>query len=360
MMKKKDSGIRAALFQTKPWEDNENNIWLASTINILRNLDKFSFPARLEKERRGQVISLVSKALLSSPKLENPLLIKTEDIGPLEKEYLFEHYLSDQSFLQAHSGEAFIVDESGKFLTTLNVSNHIQFELIDCKGDLESAWNRIVKIETNLGKSLKYAFSPKYGFLTANPGSCGTGFILRVFLQPSALIHTGEIENVLKELKTDGIRIAGLQGDPNQIIGDVYVIRNNHTLGLTEENIISMVRLFTTKLMIEENRARTQLKENPIPEVKDRISRAYGLLIHSYQIDAAEALDAISLLKLGADLGWLEGVAPAELNRLFFKCRRGHLLAKDKEEIEKEEVAHHRASFIHDVLKKAKLTIRSC
>ena len=77
-------------------------------------------------------ISLLSKTLLHSKNLKNPVLIKTEDIGPAEKEYLVEHFLSSQSFHQAHSGEAFILDESGKFLTTLNVNNHVQFELIDC------------------------------------------------------------------------------------------------------------------------------------------------------------------------------------------------------------------------------------
>lgn len=353
----KDDKIHSVLYQKRPWVNNSNNIWLASTINLQRNVDKFSFPNKLEKDRQDQIISLVSKVLLHTDQLKNPVLIKAEDIGPIEKEYLVEHFLSSHSFHQTHSGEAFILDETGTFLTTINVNNHINFELIDCRGELETAWNHMVQIETHLGKSMNYAFSSKFGFLTANPSLCGTGFILTVFLQPSALIHTGKIKETLKRITTNGIFLTGLQGNPDEIIGDIYAVRNNFTLGLTEENIISAIRLFTTKLMVEENSARFHLRQEDNPEVKDMVSRAYAILMHSYQIETVEALDAISLLKLGSDLGWLKGASPTELNQLFFDCRRAHLLSKFEHEISKEEILHKRADFIHSALKNVSLTI---
>jgi len=278
-------------------------------------------------------------------------------MGPLEKEYLFEHFLSSQSFQQAHSGEAFILDSSGTFLTTLNINNHVQFQFIDCRGELETVWNHMVKIETEVGNAINYSFSSKFGFLTADPTACGTGFILKTFLQPSALIHTGLFEETLKKIKKDGITLTGLQGNPEEIIGDIYTVINDYTLGLTEENIISTIRYFTTRLLVEENAVRSHLRKEENPEVKDKVSRAYGVLIHSYQIETIEALNAISLLKLGADLGWLSGITPLELNRLFFDCRRAHLLSKFEEEIIKEEIPQKRAEFIHKTLKKAKLKI---
>lgn len=351
------SHSQTLLYQNKPWADNENNIWLASTINIHRNLEKFVFPSKMEKEKKAQIIFLIGKKLLQSDKLKSPILIRSEEIGPLQKHYLVEHFLSSQSFQQAHSGEAFILDESGRFLTTLNVGNHIQFELIDCKGELESAWNHIVKIESELGSEFNFSFTPKFGFLTSDTMHCGTGFILKIFLQPSALIHSGQIEETLKRIKMEGIYLTGLQGDPNEIIGDIYTVMNEYALGLTEENIISTVRLFTTKLLVEESTARSRLRKEENPLVMDKVSRAFGVLIHSYQIGTIESLNAISLLKLGADLGWLEGVTPKELNRLFFDCRRAHLLAKFEHDIPHDKLPHKRAEFIHTTLAKAKLKI---
>lgn len=345
------------LYQNKPWANNNNNIWLASTINLHRNVDKFPFPSKLDKGKRSQIISLLGKILLQSKNLKKPVLIKTEDIGPIEKEYLVEHFLSSQSFQQAHSGEAFILDESGTFLTTLNINNHIQFELIDCRGELETAWNHMVKIETELGQSINYSFSQKFGFLTSDTTLCGTGFTLKIFMQPSALIHTGLLNETLDRNKMNGITFTGMQGNPNEIIGDIYTVMNDHSLGLTEENIISTLRLFITKLLVEENTLRSHLRKEENAEVMDKVSRAYGVLSHSYQIETVEALDALSLLKLGADLEWLDGITPQELNRLFFDCRRAHLLTKFDNEINQEEIPHKRAEFIHKALKKAKLKI---
>jgi protein arginine kinase len=350
----KSSGF---LHQSKPWDNNSNNIWLASTINLSRNIEKFPFPPKLNKDRRLQIISLVCKTLLRSTNLKNPYLIKIEDIGPNEKEYFVEHFLSPQSFQQAHSGEAFIVDDTGEFLTILNLNNHIQFELIDCRGELEAAWNLMVKIETELGKSINFSFSSKFGFLTTDPVMCGTGFILTIYLQLSALIHTGKFEELLDRIKYPGISIAGIQEDRKNLIGDVVTIKNNYTLGLSEENIISSLRLFTTKLLVEESSARSHLHQEENREVKDKVSRAFGVLIHSYQIEAIEALNSISLLKLGADLGWLKGVTAAELNKLFFNCRRAHLLANFGKEISQSELSHKRAEFIHETLKNSSLSI---
>lgn len=345
------------LYQNKPWANNPNNVWLASTIHLLRNVEKFPFPAKLERSRRDQIISLVNKFLLHSKKLKKPIIFKSEDIGPNEKEYLFEHFLSSQSFQQAHSGEAFVLDETGKCFISLNFNNHIHFELIDCRGELEASWNYLVNIETELGKAINYAFSPKFGFLTSDPNICGTAFVLSVFLQPSALIHKGKIDEVLKKISRESLSITGISGKGDEIIGDIYAIKNNFTLGITEENIISSIRLFTTKLLVEENSARASLRQGDFDEVKDKVSRAYGVLMHSYQIEPIEALNSIGLLKLGADVGWLKGVSPQELNRLFFDCRRAHLLSHQKQELTKEEIPHARSEFIHNTLKKVKLVI---
>ncbi len=345
------------LYQNKPWANNANNIWLASTIHLHRNVERFTFPAKLERPRRDQIISLVSNFLIHSKKLKKPILIKSEDIGPNEKDYLFEHFLSSQSFQQAHSGEAFILDETGKFFISLNFNNHIHFELIDCLGEIEAAWNYLVKIETELGKVINYAFSPKFGFLTSDPDICGTGFILSVFLQPSALIHMGKIDDILKKISHKSLSITGLSGTTDNIIGDVYAVKNNYTLGLTEENIITTIRQFTTKLLVEENSARSNLRQGNWDEVKNKVSRAFGVLMHSYKIEPIEALNSIGLLKLGADVGWLKGVTPSELNRLFFDCRRAHLLSHHTQELTKEEIPHVRAQFIHNILKKVKLVI---
>src|SRR5260221_14605469 len=68
-----------------PWDNNDNVIWLASTLCLHRNVEKFKFPQKLELERKKHILSLVTKALTSAKELKNPFALKAEELSPLEK-----------------------------------------------------------------------------------------------------------------------------------------------------------------------------------------------------------------------------------------------------------------------------------
>lgn len=340
---------------SKPWDANENSIWLGSTLSLYRNLEKFMFPAKLSADRLKQIIDILGKEVIANKSLIAPKLILAEETTPLEKEYLFEHFLVNATFQHAHGGEAFIIDTTGNFLATLNHHDHLRIQIIDSQGEIENTWSKLVKIETAIGKTIPFAYSPKFGFLTSNPAESGTGLLASILLQLTALIQLERIDEILDKYADEFVTVTGLQGNPTEIIGDVLAIQNTYSLGISEENSISILRSLTTKLLVEENRARQEIKAAQNPDFKDLISRAYGILIHSYQIEAVEALNAISILKLGVELGWIKGLTLQEINQLFFVCRRSHLLSITGDHIPKEEIPHKRAEYIHQALKNATL-----
>jgi protein arginine kinase len=340
-----------------PWKNNSNSVWLGSTVTLNRNLEKFKFPAKLSPEGRKQIISLISKDLLASSFLKKPKLFKAEEMPPLDKEFLVEHFLSPYSFHQAQAGEAFILDDSGAFLGILNLNDHLSLQWLDCHEELEDAWSRLVSLEGELTKAVSFAFSSRFGFLTSDPSQCGTALVAHVFLHLPGLIYSGKLEEIIKKYKEDGILQTGLQGDPNEMIGDIVAFHNAYTLGVTEENILTSLRTLTTKVLMEEKSARALIKSQNASAMKDKVSRAYAILLHSYQIEAIEALNAISLLKLGVDLEWITGIDHAALNELFFNCRRAHLLCQCDNKMSQEEIPHKRAEFIHRALKNTTLHI---
>lgn len=351
--------IDLVLSQTHPWDDNPNPTWLASTLSFSRNMAKHKFPSKLEGDRQRQLVDVIANEVRGAGLLDDPTLLLAEKLTPIHREYLIEHFLSQHSFQQAHAGEAFIVDKSGTFLGTLNIGDHLRLQFVDISGELETAWNRLVSLEAALGKNLSYAFSQKYGFLTSDIDQCGTGLNVSVFLQLPGLIHTDQLDSLLERVLDDSVMITGIQGNPTEMIGDILVLQNNYTLGVSEEGIISNMRTIITKILLEEQAAKKELLKTNNVEVMDRVSRAFGILIHSYQIEAVEALNAISLLKLGVELKWIEGVSIRELNRLFFQCRRGHLLASHKngEKLDQDKIPHERAQFIHSTLKQIHLNV---
>lgn len=345
------------LDQRKPWADNDHLIWLVSTISLSRNIDKYLYPSKLDTSGQKQIVSLLDKGLLKLKGLRNPILRRAEKTTPLEKEFLMEHYLTTESFHQAHTGQSFVIDDTGRFLGTVNVNDHLNLMFLDTTGEIESTWNNLVEMETALGSAFSYSFSQKFGFLTSDPMRCGTGLKVAVYLQVSGLLHTDKLEDVIEKYSDENVALTGLHGSPNEIIGDILVIENNYTLGLTEENIISNLRTFCTKLQVEEKTARKAIKDSNSADIKDKVSRAYGILVHSYQIEAVEALNALSLLKLGVSFDWVQGISVREVNELFFNCRRAHLLCQFNEELSQEEILHKRAEYIHSHLKGVALTV---
>lgn len=337
------------LLEHTPWQGEVNPIWPASLFILHRNLLRHHFPPKLMDAQANQVQELVKNALFNASDLKSPQLLKAEAASWLDKEFLFEHFLCLQSFQNTTKGQGFVIDESAKFLALLNVGDHVQLHLLDTTGSWEKTWASLIKIETALGEKFDLAFTPKFGYLTSDPNICGTALLVHVYLHLPALIHTGQLQETLVKQGLEEVTATSLQGGLDEIVGDIVVLKNSYTLGLTEEAILQALQGMALKLVSLEQVARRSLESNT--DIKDRISRAYGLLIHSYQLQTRETLDALSLLKLGLDLGWITGTTHSKLNDIFFKCRHAHLsLLFKKKELDPGALAHHRAEFIHKEL----------
>lgn len=334
-----------------PWNHNNNPIWLATTVRLYRNLEKFKFPHKLEQERKSHILQLASKSALQSAALKNPYLLKAEELTAQQKEFLIEHFLLTEGLHEASNGSGFILDSSGESIILFNIKEHIQIQCTDCSGDIEKSWSKAVAIENKIAENINYAFSPKFGFLTADPLHAGTALTVSAYMHLPALIH----KRALNEEKLEGIDTRGLQGSPDELVGDILVLRNIHTLGLNEESIISNMRASILHLEVAEKDLRSEIKKSQDIHFKDLICRAIGLIQNSYQLDAQEALNTLSLLKLGIELDWVKGMSIEEINTLFFESRRSHLTYLLHTEAAIEDIAVRRAEYLRK--KAAKLKI---
>ncbi len=354
---KENTELPAALLEHTPWENEVNPIWPASSFLLHRNLSHPFFPPKMDESAAGQALEILKEAFLKTEDLAEPTLLKANGLNALDKEFLFEHFLCQESFQNAFAAQAFIVDNSGQFLALLNMQDHLQLQLVDCQNNWEKTWNRLSSLETQIGNALSFAFSPKFGYLTSDPSLCGTGLQVFIYLHLPALIHTGQLEEALLKQKDESVLVTSMEGPIDGIVGDLIVLRNPYTLGLSEENILHDLHSNAMKWMALEKTLRAHLKQENNAEIKDRVSRAYGLLFYSYQLHAKETLNALSLIKLGLDLGWIAGITDSKLNEIFFKCRRAHLshLFQDKI-IDPQQLPRKRAEYIRQTLQGVLLT----
>jgi protein arginine kinase len=354
---KKKSEIHPIYQLQTPWKIASHTVWLASTVALNRNISKFKFPTKLDKERQQQVISLIYEGLKKCAELKNPVLFRSEEIGPLEKEFLLEHFLISDGFYQAHGGEGFLIDETGCFLGVINVRNHLQLELLDTEQEIEKTWNRLIKIEECVGKSVDFAFNPRFGFLTSSPSESGTGLSITLFLHIPGIIHSGELPELLEKEREEEIEITGLQGSATEMIGDILIAKNSCSLGISEEYIITSLRMWATRAVVAEVSIRKKLREGGNENIKNKVARSLGLLTHSYQLETVEALNALSLVILGIELGWISCSKNLNLYHVFFNCRRVHLLQLLEKKVEIPELPRKRSEYLHTIASQLSLAI---
>lgn len=336
----------------EPWLQNTNPIWLGTTLTLARNLDKFLFPNQLKPDPQKQIFNLLSNLLIQQKAFAGGVVKRSDECQPVDRDYLIEHFFLPPQQMQGSHGSGFVLNSNGNLLASINLDNHLMIHKIDKDGQLEKHYQAMLPVEEAVERNLGFAFSNRFGYLTALPEMAGCGLKAKALLQLSALIHTQELTGVLEKEAKEGVEAFPLFKDHSDWTLDIVVVENRYCLGITEEGILSSIRMFAEKLIDSEQKKRAEIQSKPSNELKDKVSRAFAVLKHSYQIDAKEAMNALSLIKLGVLLGWVSGVDVPLLNELFFRIRRAHFLKMSGENISPEALLHRRAEFIQKKLEK--------
>lgn len=349
--------LSAKILENIPWKSESNPIWPVTAFILRRNLAKFHFPAKLNPASRPQVLESLKAALLTLPEMAGGYFLKKEELTPLDKELLLEHFLLTGPFLDSSNGSLILVDPSTSLLSIINGEDHLGICYLDFKGALENSLTYLSKMENSLASHIDFAFSSKFGYLTSDPAKAGIALSIYAFLHLPALIQTEQLTDLWTKQNDESLLFTAISGHPEELIGDMVVIQNNYTLGVSEESVLRSIKTMASKLMAAEKSIRSHLQKEGTAKIKDKISKAYGLLIHSYELEAKEALNLLSLMKLGLDLGWISAIGKEKLDQLFFRCRRGHLSHFFPDSGDLKQTAHKRAEFLHSELQGIQLNI---
>ncbi|HSX12435.1 MAG TPA: hypothetical protein VLF61_02995, partial [Rhabdochlamydiaceae bacterium] len=246
--------LATALLQNIPWKAASNPLWPFTKFILRRNLAKYHFPTKMSEAEASAVLDTLKSAVLNLPEVMGGYALKKQDLKPQDKELLLEHFLFTGIFTESAHGALFLLDPAGVVLSTINMGNHLELHVLDSKDDLENGWNLISKIETMLSNHFDFAFSPRFGYLTSDPETCGTGLSILAFLHLPALVQSESLQELWAKQSDESLLLSGISGNPTEMIGDLVVLQNNFTLGVSEESIVRAVRTMATKLVASEKK----------------------------------------------------------------------------------------------------------
>jgi protein arginine kinase len=186
---------------------------------------------------------------------------------------------------------------------------------------LSQCAEQINRIDDMIEEKVNFAFSPRYGYLTACPTNLGTGIRVSVMLHLPALKITGQIEKFFNAAKDMSLAVRGLFGEGSEAASDLYQLSNQVTLGVSESAIVSQFENSIIPEIIEyENAARAQLLHNQSELLDDKISRAVALLQNAHLISSQEALFLLSHLRLGINMHKYMGASTPAIQKLRSLC----------------------------------------
>nr|CRI42822.1 Protein-arginine kinase [Chlamydia pneumoniae] len=331
-----------------------NKVWPVTTFSLARNLSVSKFLPCLSKEQKLEILQFITSHFNHIEGFGEFIVLPLKDTPLWQKEFLLEHFLLPYDLVGNPEGEALVVSRSGDFLAAINFQDHLVLHGIDFQGNVEKTLDQLVQLDSYLHSKLSFAFSSEFGFLTTNPKNCGTGLKSQCFLHIPALLYSKEFTNLIDEeveIITSSL-LLGVTGFP----GNIVVLSNRCSLGLTEEQLLSSLRITASKLSVAEVAAKKRLSEENSGDLKNLILRSLGLLTHSCQLELKETLDALSWIQLGIDLGLIKVTENHPLwNPLFWQIRRAHLAlqkqAEDSRDLQKDTISHLRASVLKELTK---------
>lgn len=283
----------------------DSDIVVSTRIRLARNLAKYPFPRTISKAQKEEVSKKVKNAVLGSNSTLSKefSLLKMQDLNAVERQALAEKHLISREMAESDEGSVFLSKDENMSIMLME-EDHLRLQVILAGSQLKKAWELASKVDDVLEENLTYAFSEKFGYLTACPTNTGTGIRASVMIHLPALTLTGNINKIISQASALGLAVRGLYGEGSKAYGNLYQISNQITLGISEEEIIEKLLNISSQIEKHEKESREAIKNND--SVCDKLWRSYGTLKFARSISSKEAKALLSDVILGENLGIID------------------------------------------------------
>ena len=327
----------------------ESDVVLGTRVRLARNVEGIPFPGVATPEQLREVATRCRQAILSLDRASGgPLTFsRMSEIAPLERELLVERHLISPMHTQDVREKALALRDDESVSLMINEEDHLRLQTLFAGFQLEQALDLADRIDDRLSETLEYAFSERVGYLTAWPTNVGTGLRASVMLHLPALALTGMLQQVLSAVARFGVAVRGLYGEGTESVGNIFQISNQVSLGRSEDEILKHLSNLAREVIAQERAARQRLVADRAA-LEDRVWRSYGVLRYSRAITSQEAMQRLSDVRLGIDLGIIKGLDHRILKELLVLIRPAHLQSFMGRELSPAERDVHRAALIRE------------
>jgi len=326
-------------------------IVMSSRVRLARNLRDASFPGWAKKPERVKILETILPAVSALPEMADSFAEGMDNLTALDKQILVERHLISREHAAKNVGSGIVLNREESFCVMINEEDHLRMQALRPGFQIREAWNAIDRLDSALEKKLNFAFDHELGYLTACPTNLGTGIRVSAMLHLPGLVLAEQINPIIQSVNKLGLAVRGLYGEGTEALGNVFQVSNQMTLGESETVIVERLEKVLSQIIEHEENARQTLLEKKPKTVFNHIGRAYGILANAHSISSKEAMNLLSLLRLGIEMGSFPGTERALVNELLLTTQPAHLQKQISDKLSAEERDLLRADMVRERLK---------
>ncbi len=333
-----------------------HDVVLSTRVRIARNLQGYPFSVRAKPSDRAAILSAVTDVLERSAPLADGVIVEIDQLSERQQEILLERHLVSRELVgedTTPSSTALVASTHEPVGLMINEEDHLRLQSLMSGFNPRQTWRVVDALDEELGGELPYAFHHEFGHLTSCPTNCGTGLRASVLIHLPGLVLTKEINKVLQGISQVGLTFRGLYGEGSEVVGNLFQVSNQTTLGKSEEDLIDHLQKIVAQVVDYEQQARSILLRDAPNVIEDKVWRAYGLLCHARALGFDEMMNLLSGVRLGISLKLLSGPSVYVLNRTMVFAQNAHLEEASDSSLSDGELDIQRAFYVRTALAEA-------
>jgi len=325
---------------------------VSSRVRLARNFRGFPFVRRASEAQRREILNLAQVTLNSPGVTEGLEWVDLSRAPERRLRLLVERHLISAQHAEAKIHRAAAISRDESLSIMVNEEDHLRMQALGAGLSLSSIYEQLNALDDRIDAHADFAFSERWGYLTACPTNVGTGVRFSVMLHLPALKITSEISRVQRAAKDLHLAVRGYYGEGSESAGDFYQISNQVTLGRSEREILEEFEGKVIPQLIDyELAARQILLERNALELDDRIHRSIGVLSTARLMGIEEAMKLLSRVRLGVAMARVPGLSLPEVASLFLRVQPAHLQSGRAQALNPTELRVARADLVREALR---------
>lgn len=320
-----------------PWyacEGDSLDVVVSSRARLARNLANFPFPSRFRGDDGERVQTLVFDSFSQLQMNDSDFNFHAVDTKTLDGHG--RKILEERGVLKRiiRRGEKTILPESGVVMsmdgrcsTAINCGDHLRISYFQSGLALRNCFDECCRVDSGLQKTLQFAASYDFGFLTASLLDAGSGLKLSARIHIPASVYSGKLNQITEIARNSRLKLnpAFPELSRGSVAGSFFLLETSSAMNGTELDQIAEFESACRCIVETERKNLEEYADNKKTIIRNSVLRAYSIAKLSLLISLNEAVDIISDLMTGLKIGMVSGIQMSQLCGLLYRIMPGHL-----------------------------------